>query len=185
MSGWWLASYLLLWLLVLATIVVLLVVLRQLGLIYLRALQGGMQLDEGPPIGTPLRFDEMDVDGELVRFPFPDGRLNLLLFTTPGCSLCKEALRGLSAMLGHYNVSAVVIDAGSSDETSSLRALAGEGASLVSSLRLQRKIGVGTKPYALVADREGVIVRKGVVNHIDDIEDLIDHAEKPVQSVPA
>lgn len=102
MSGWWLVSYLVLWGLLALTVVLLLIVLRQLGLIYVRTKQGGLQLDEGPEIGQMIApFGALDAQtGE--EFLFPDGaaRLNLLLFASPTCSLCKDALAGLGSLPG-------------------------------------------------------------------------------------
>ena len=47
MSGWWVASYVVLWLLLGVILLVLLVVLRQLGLVYAQA-GGVIRLHEGP-----------------------------------------------------------------------------------------------------------------------------------------
>jgi methylamine dehydrogenase accessory protein MauD len=178
MSGWWLASYLALWILLLATLLVLLVVLRQLGLIYLRARGGGaVQVDEGPPVGTPLWFDELDLNGRPIHFPNREAAFSLLLLTSPWCAICKEALRGLSTVLSHYDVKAVVIDAGEAAESAAVYELVDEAVGFVASLPLQRRIGVTVIPFGIVTDRGGVILSKGGVHHIDDLEDLLERAE--------
>jgi methylamine dehydrogenase accessory protein MauD len=184
MSGWWLASYLALWILLFATLVVLLVVLRQLGLIYLRSHGGGgMSVDEGPPVGTLFRFDELDINGQTIHFPDHQLALNLLLFTTPWCAICKDALRGLSTVLGDYEVNAVVVDAGEGAESAAVYELVEDEVGFVASLPLQRRIGVTTIPYAMVTDERGVILSKGGVNHVDDLEDLLARAEEAREEV--
>lgn len=183
MTGWWLASYLLLWALLALTVVVLLIVLRQLGLLYLRSRAGGtVRIDEGPPIDTPLRFDEIDRSGAALRFPTDEKPLNVVLFTSPWCSICKDAVRGLSSAARHYNAGAFIIDAGDITESDVFGSLAGQAIPVVSSLPLQRRIGVTTIPYAIVTDRNGTVVSKGLVNQIDDVEDLLAVAEGRVMT---
>jgi len=176
MTGWWLTSYVLLWLLVSASFVVQLIVLRQLGLIYLRAQNGGFQLDEGPAIGLPLSFREIDVNGETVRFPMSQRALNLLVFTTPWCGTCEKVLTGVNAILRHHEVGVVIIDAGDADESRDLRGQIEDDVVFVASLARQRALGVTSIPYAILTDREGVIIAKGLVNHLDDLEDMLEKA---------
>lgn len=189
MSGWWLASHLLLWALLIATLLVLLIVLRQLGLIYLRMRGGGLRLDEGPALGVALQFDEIDINDEQLRFPVARDALNLLLFTSPWCAICKEALRGLAPALSHHNVRAVVVDAGEAEEARVQRDLIDADVGFIASLKRQKKIGIETIPYAIVTNGEGVIIGKGIVNNLADLEDLLEASEAHLgghlQSLPA
>src|SRR5205085_4655265 len=122
MSGWWLAAFLALWVLMLVTLTVLLVVLRHLGLIYLRTQGGGLKLDEGPALGAVVNpFDELDDEGREVRFPSAEAELNVLLFASPGCSICKDALRGVPVVRRDYDAHVVVLSQGDRSENEELK----------------------------------------------------------------
>ena len=175
MSGWWLASYVLLWLLVVTSLLVLLVVLRQLGLVYLNT-RGGLRLDIGQSVGTPIEFSAVDIDGRMVRFPSGSAAHNLLLFTSPECTLCHGALAALPAALAHRDLSAFVVDAGEPGESSAVRERTTKDVPVIPSLALQQKLGIDSMPYGIVTDTKGVIVGKSVVSHLDDMEDLLDRA---------
>jgi methylamine dehydrogenase accessory protein MauD len=177
MSGWWVVSYLVLWSVVILTLVVLLIVLRQLGLIYLRS-GTALQLDEGPELGAPFpMFEELDQrTGLPVRFPDRDAGISLLLFTTPQCGLCKEVLDATAVVSRHRELDTMVLSAGEADENDELLNLAGE-MSFVVSLRRQRELGVQTIPYGIVVGRDGVVLSKGTLNSLDDLEDALDRAD--------
>lgn len=178
MSGWWLASYLALWALGLATVIVLLIVLRQLGLIYLRTSTGGFQLDEGPGVGSVVGpFTEVDDREEEFRFPSPRRGFSALLFASPHCAICEDAIRGLRAVARHRDVEFVVVSEGELDENEELRQLANGRARFVTSVARQRQLGIQTIPYGIVANREGVVLAKGIVNSVDDLDNMLDAAE--------
>jgi methylamine dehydrogenase accessory protein MauD len=176
MTGWWVASYVVLWAVVILTLVVVLVVLRQLGLIYVRT-SGTFQLDEGPPVGAPFPiFEELDDrTGLPVRFPDREAA-SLLVFTTPDCSLCKEVLEATKLATRHRDVAVVVLSAGEKDENDELCGIARK-LSFIVSLQRQRALGVQLIPYAIVASREGVVLSKGAVNGLGDLEEILDRAE--------
>ena len=179
MSGWWLASYLVLWALLAGTIIVLLVVLRQLGLMYLRS-GSGLHLDEGPPIGSIVTpFDEIDelVDDRF-RIPDPEAPVTLLLFASPHCAICKDVLQGLAAVAHHYDVSPVVISEGTSEENAGLRQMVGSKGRFVTSVGRQRKLGIETIPYAVAVRRDGLVLARRIVNHLDDLENLLEDAAR-------
>jgi methylamine dehydrogenase accessory protein MauD len=181
MSGWWLAAFVGLWVLCVVNVLALLIVLRHVGLIYLRTSNMGLRLEEGPAVGFPIAFDELDFDGRPMHFPSPASVFNILLFAMPRCSLCKEALRGLAAVVRSEEVSATVLSIGEDTDNLELRELVGDRATLVVSLPRQRNLGVRTIPYGIVTNERGVILAKGIVNHIDDLENLMDRAKEKVR----
>lgn len=179
MTGWWLASYLVLWGLVLSALVVMLVVLRQLGLIYLRTRQGGLLLDEGPVIGAVITpFSEIQMDGQPVSFPSTSRALTFLLFTSPHCAICKDVARGVAAARRHRDAAFFVLSEGDAIENAELRELVGGSGGFVASLHRQRLLGIQTIPYGIVTDRKGVVRAKGIVNSLDDLESILDRAEE-------
>jgi methylamine dehydrogenase accessory protein MauD len=176
-SGWWLASYLVLWALLAGTIIVLLVVLRQLGLMYLRS-GSGLRLDEGPEIGSIVTpFDEIDelVDDRF-RIPDPEAPVTLLLFASPHCAICKDVLQGLAAVVHHYDVSPVVVSEGTSEENTELRQMVGSKGRFVTSVGRQRKLGIETIPYGIAVRQDGLVLARRIVNHLDDVENLLEDA---------
>ena len=177
MSGWWLASYLVLWALLAGTIVVLLVVLRQLGLMYLRS-GSGLRLDEGPEVGSIVNpFDEIDeVTQGRFRIPDPEAPVTLLLFASPHCAICEDVLQGLAAVVHHYDVSPVVVSEGTAEENDGLRRIVGSKGRFVTSVARQRQLGIETIPYGVAVRRDGFVLARRIANHIDDVESLLEDA---------
>jgi methylamine dehydrogenase accessory protein MauD len=177
-SGWWLASYLVLWALLAGTIVVLLVVLRQLGLMYLRS-SSGLRLDEGPEVGSIVPpFDEIDeLTDDRFRIPDPEAPVTLLLFASPSCAICKDVLQGLAAVVHHYDgVSPVVISEGTAEENDGLRRMVGSKGRFVTSVARQRHLAIETIPYGVAVRRDGLVLARRIVNHLDDVENLLEDA---------
>jgi methylamine dehydrogenase accessory protein MauD len=177
-SGWWLASYVVLWVMVAATLVVLLVVLRQLGLLYLRVGGGAVRGEQGPPDGAILgAFEEVaGPDGGTVSFPDPAAALNLLVFATPHCRICKEALRGLPAATRGLDVFTLVVSEGTEEDNRPLRRLVDGAAAFTISAERQKVYGIETFPFAVVADGDGRVLDRGTVNGLDDLEEMLERA---------
>jgi len=178
-SGWWLASYVVLWVITATMFVVLLVVLRQLGLMYVRG-GGAPRLEEGPPIGAIIPpFEEIE-DGTQAEIRFPDAvvDLNLLLFTSPHCRICEEVLRELGGVTRDFDARVLVVSEGDVEENGRLRQLLDGGARFVSNAERQRSLDVRTHPYGLVTDRSGTVLEKGVVNGSRDVQVLLEEAAR-------
>jgi methylamine dehydrogenase accessory protein MauD len=181
MTGWWLVSYVVLWLLVATSVVILLVVLRQLGLIYMRAKAGGVFLDEGPAVGSRVtRFGEPELlSGEDVYFPAGDGSPSLLIIASPHCAICKDVVGGLGPATTGRNLHTVVLSEGSAEENSELAELVVNRAPLMANLQRQRMLGIQSIPYAIVTSPEGVVLAKGPANSVDELEDIIERGAQP------
>src|SRR5919106_4394634 len=99
MSGWWLASYAALWILVIVLGVLVVALARQVGTLHLRmGPRGALELDEeGPPLGeAPEPVPARDLDGRAITIGGP-GAGQLVVFVSPGCPICREVLPGISA----------------------------------------------------------------------------------------
>ncbi len=192
MSGWWLASYVVLWVITTTMFVVLLVVLRQLGLMYVRG-GGAPRLEERPPIGAIIPpFEEIE-DGTQAEIRFPDAvaDLNQLLFTSPSCRICEEVLRELGEFtrdLGRvtrdFDARVFVVSEGDVEENGRLRQLVDGSARFVSNAERQRSLDVRTHPYGLVTDRSGAVLEKGVVNGSRDVQVLLEEARSSAIAGP-
>src|ERR671910_2402357 len=97
MSGWWAASYVILWALVILLGVIVVALARQIGTLHLRlGPRGALEIDdEGPALGEappPLELD--DLEGRPVALGGP-GDPQLILFVSPGCHVCEQVLPSL------------------------------------------------------------------------------------------
>lgn len=186
MSGWWLASYLVLWGVVALTLVVLLVVLRQLGLIYAGAHGTGgghvFRLSEGPEIGSRIdALDEIDeVSGEPFHFPEGSFRLNFLLFVSTDCSICEEALRGVATFARAHDVEVLVVTDGEGESGDGHRRLVESPVRFVRNPDYSRALGVQATPHAIVVDEKGVVLEKTIVNKVDHLEELFERTASQV-----
>jgi methylamine dehydrogenase accessory protein MauD len=185
MSGWWLASYLVLWAMVIALALLLLALARQIGTLHLRlGPRGALELDEeGPPLGeAPEAADRRDLEGRPVAVGGP-GDPQLLLFVSPGCPICREVLPSLPVAARAGGMDArVVIDSGTGDPGDAIRS--GDIPAVVAP-DVARAYRIPGTPYAVVLDRLGVVRAKGTVNNLEQLEGLVDTGRRRLEEAPA
>jgi methylamine dehydrogenase accessory protein MauD len=176
MSGWWLASYLVLWLLLGTTLLVLLVVLRQLGLLYT---QGGViRLHEGPVLGSTIRPVEGvdEVSGERLKVPNEVHPFSLLVFVAPDCSICEEAVRGAGSLAQDNGVDVLVISDAEGEQNDSLRRVIEPPARFMASHTQHELFDIRSTPQALLVSGKGVVLEKTIVNRVEHLQELLDRA---------
>ena len=183
MDGWWTASYIVLWFVVVALCIVVVALARQIGTLHLRlGPTGALEMDdEGPPIGEapePIRAETMDGDSVLVGGP---GENRMLLFVSPGCMVCDQVLPSIQAVSGAMSAS-VVTDV---DEQESRLAFAHQDipAPVIPGKKVCSAYDVPGTPYVVVLDRLGVVRAKGTVNNLEQMEGLIDTARRRMAQV--
>lgn len=184
-SGWWLASYISLWLLVVALVVVVLALARQIGVLHLRlGPRGALEMDdEGPPLGeAPEPTDARSLDGREMTVGGP-GEPQLLLFVSPGCPICREVLPSLAPAARAARMTPLaIVDAG---EEEARHAYGHSPVAVVPDPRLAETYAVPGTPYAVVLDAIGVVRAKGTVNNLEQIEGLVDTARRRVEETAA
>src|SRR5437763_16731857 len=119
MHGWWEASYVVLWLVVLMLALVILALARQIGTLQLRlGPRGALEIDhEGPPLGeAPEPLDLADADGRRVAIGGP-GSAQLVLFVSPDCPVCRDVLPSVGAAARAGRLSPIVVAATEPGET--------------------------------------------------------------------
>lgn len=183
MSGWWLASYLVLWGVVIALAVLVLALARQIGTLHLRlGPRGALEVDdEGPPLGeAPQPIDLSDLRGRPVAVGGP-GSPQLVLFVSPGCPVCHDVLPSLPVAARSGDLAArVVVDA---DEGRAGHAYGnGVGAPVIAGPDLARAYRIPGTPYAVILDRLGVVRAKGTVNSMEQLEGLVDTARRRLEA---
>ena len=183
MSGWWVASYVALWVLVILLAVLMIAIARQVGTLHLRlGPRGALEVDgEGPPLGeAPEPVTAPDLDGRPVTIGGP-GAGQLVLFVSPACPMCREVLPGVPAAARAGRLEPLVVTDADRGEAVETYARAGVDAPVVASPEAGHRYGVPGTPYAVVIDRTGVVQAKGTVNNLEQVEGLVDTAIRRVE----
>jgi methylamine dehydrogenase accessory protein MauD len=187
LSGWWLASYVVLWALVISLSILLLALARQVGVLHMRlGPRGALEIDdEGPALGeAPEPADARTLDGTEITVGGP-GEPQLLFFVSPGCPVCHQVLPSLSPAARAARMSAVAIvdvdDAGAREAYGHAPA----NVSMVASPELTERYAIPGTPYAVVLDAIGIVRAKGTVNNLEQIEGLVDTARRRVEETVA
>lgn len=178
MQGWWVASYVILWMLVVVLCFVVVALARQVGTLHLRlGPRGALEMDsEGPPLGdAPVPAELTGIDGLPVNVGGP-GSAQVLLFVSPGCRMCEVVLPSVGVAAKAKGLEAVVLS--DTDPLETTRALGSKklGVPVVSAKHLAQAYQVPGTPYVVVLDSLGVVRGKGTVNNLEQLEGLIDTA---------
>ncbi|MGH2681841.1 MAG: hypothetical protein ACRDIX_01250 [Actinomycetota bacterium] len=183
MNGWWLASYVVLWVLVALLALVVVALARQVGTLHLRlGPRGALELDdEGPPLGeAPEAIPSVALDGREATVGGP-GEPQLLLFVSPGCPVCRDVLPSLPAAARAGRLAPyVIVDAASEDAARSYRHDR-LGAPLLPGPEIAESYRVPGTPYAVVIDVMGMVRAKGTVNNLEQLEGLVDTARNRLE----
>ena len=167
MEGIWLISYIVLWLFVLTLGVLVLLLYRQLGIMYLGTAEGVSRdgLEKGTRAPDFNLTDQYDHPQRLSSYK---GQPVLLLFGSPHCSPCRILLPQLHEWARqHRDVNVVWLNSASPEE--SRRFVAETGATLpvapyAPDDNLLDKYKVRVTPFLFMVDENGVIRAKGLVN---------------------
>jgi len=177
LSGWWAASYAVLWVLVVMLCVIVVALARQIGTLHLRvAPLGALELDdEGPPLGeAPPPLEAHALDGSPVTVGGP-GEAQLLVFVSPGCRVCREVLPGVPVVAAAHGLSPVIV---AGEHSSEGDVVAPPGTALVASAEVMSSYAIPGTPYVVVLDHSGVARAKGTVNNLEQLEGLADTARR-------
>lgn len=167
MEGIWLVSYIVLWILVLGLALLVLLLYRQFGLMYLGTAEGVSR--DGLQKGTRAPdFTLTDQHGTAHRLSSYRGRPVLLLFGSPHCSPCRTLLPQLQDWArNRRDVAVLWLNASSREE--SLRFVSDTGMALPvlpfpPDNNLMDQFKVRVTPFLFMLDEQGVVRSKGLVN---------------------
>lgn len=177
-----------LWLVVIALIVVLFAMARQIGVLYERVSPMGALVNEsGPRIGdmTPLFSLKSLNGGEVAIGPRPE-RSTLMFFLSPTCPVCKKLLPILKSVRQAEGKWLDVVLASDGDvakhqrfiETADLKAFP-----YVVSTELGLAYRVARLPFAVLLDSKGTVKAKGLVNNREQLESLFNAHEMGIDSI--
>jgi methylamine dehydrogenase accessory protein MauD len=179
MSGVWLASYIALWAVVLFQGIVIFILLRQLGVIYLGTAQGvardGLAQGQRAP-----EFSLRGLDGALVALSALRGLPLLLVFGSPSCGPCKTLVPELNAFAAEKagELRVLFLSYGDAEDT---RRFAQEldvrvPVAVYADERLAEQYKVRVTPFAFLLDSEGVVRAKGLANNRQHLDLLLRQA---------
>ena len=181
MSGWWLVSYVVNWVLLIALGIFCIAILRQLGLLYVRlgGSLGALQTADGPELGAPLPVTSVHDSFGVVRSLLPEaGHHKLLVFMSPTCEICDPMvphMPGFSRSLKSHAEMLVMMT--SEDTTGKFSSWRPGAPPMVIDQSLAEMLVLPAMPYAVVVDDQGRIVSKGVFNDMVQLESLLNEAE--------
>ena len=177
-----------LWIVVVALLVVVFALARQIGVLYERVSpMGALVMDTGPKVGdsAPV-FALSDLDGRPVNVGAPSPRSTLLFFLSPTCPVCKKLLPVIkSAAISERRwLSIVLASDGEANEHRRFLQRAQLGAfPYVLSQPLGIAFHVSKLPYAVLLDEHGVVRAKGLVNSREQLESLFTAKELGFASI--
>jgi hypothetical protein len=160
MTGWWAAAFVAQWALVLLLCVVVVALARQVGTLHLRlGPRGALEVDtEGPALGEAPPPRPAILEGGARTVLGGTGVHRLVLFVSPTCPICDEVRPSVPAAAS----------------------AAGLQAQLVHDPEAERRWNVPGTPFAVVIDEIGVVRAKGTVNDLEQLEGLVDTAERRI-----
>jgi methylamine dehydrogenase accessory protein MauD len=178
----------LLWVLMLAVIVALWALARQVGILYERvAPMGALMTDAGPKLGDAApRFELPALNGTSVTIGGERSKSQLLFFLSPSCPVCKKLLPVLKSSAQAEREWLDVVVASDGDSTQHLAFYGAAGLQqfpYVLSADLGMTYRVSRLPYAVLLDERGVIRAKGLINSREHLESLFNAKELGVGSV--
>lgn len=177
-SGWFVASYVILWVLVLVLCLVVVALARQIGTLHMRlGPVGALEMDdEGPELGSPaISIPTSDMSGEPVVI---GAASQLLMFVSPGCHVCEQVLPSVGAVAKSGKLAPFVVTDVDAEETVLTFKNKKVAAPVVPGVAIAQSYEVPGTPYVVITDTAGAVAAKGTVNNLEQVEGLIDSAQR-------
>lgn len=183
-------SNVVLWVVVLALLVVVLALTRQLGVLHERITPvGALMLNKGLAVGERAPTVEVQdlAGGNLsVGSPRGDGKSTLLLFVSPTCPVCKSLLPIVkSSGRDERNWLDIILasDGNPEEHREYVRANGLSNVPYVVSAPLGMTYQVNRLPFAALLDEAGVLRARGLVNSREHLESLFEAKRLGVASL--
>jgi methylamine dehydrogenase accessory protein MauD len=181
-------SQILSWIVILGLGLALVALARQVGVLHVRlAPAGALVTGKGPAVGEPapvLEATSLDGVPLTIGTALARGRMQLLLFVSPHCPLCKDLIPIAKNFAKSEKMDIIFIG---DDEVSEQRAMIARldmgGMPFVNSSIIGRSFHVDRLPHAVVIGDTGIVLSKGLVNSREHLESLVTAHEMGVVSV--
>ncbi len=182
MTGVWFISYLVLWLMVIALLIVVITLARQIGLLHRRLRPHGARMtNAGPEIGEQApELKGVTLQGRNIALESCRDKQTLLVFVSPTCTSCAELAPALrSIWKSERTTLQVFLVSLSGDEKANREFIARHklvNIPCIVSRSLGLQYNVTSSPYGVLIDNQGVVRAKGIVNHLEHLESLLNAA---------
>jgi methylamine dehydrogenase accessory protein MauD len=180
-------SNVVLWVMVLALVLVVLALSRQIGVLYERvAPMGALTMDKGPGVGDAApQFEIADLFGRMRKIGHRGSHSQLVFFLSPTCPVCKKLLPILKsvAITEQSWLNIVLASDGEMPEHLAFYKQAGlQAFPYVLSTSLGMGFQISKLPYAVLIDEHGIVRAKGLINSREQLESLFTAKELGVAS---
>jgi methylamine dehydrogenase accessory protein MauD len=181
-------SNLVLWVVVLALLVAVFALARQVGILHERvAPMGALMMDNGPKVGaaSPV-FTLTDLAGRPVNIGAPSLSSTLLFFLSPTCPVCKKLLPIVKSTAASERRWLSIVLASDGDEAEQRKFIRRAGLEVfpyVLSTNLGVTYHVSKLPYAVLLDERGIVRAKGLVNSREQLESLFTAKDLGIASI--
>lgn len=181
-------SQILCWIVILGLGLGLLALARQVGVLHVRlAPAGALLTGKGPSVGEPAPvLDATTLDGVPLSIgkALARGRMQLLLFVSPHCPLCKDLIPIARNFAKTEKLDIVFVgDDDVNEQRAMIARLEMGGIAFVNSPIVGRTFHVDRLPHAVLIGDSGMVLSKGLVNSREHLESLITAHEMGVVSV--
>jgi methylamine dehydrogenase accessory protein MauD len=181
-------SQILSWVVILGLGLALLALARQVGVLHVRVAPAGALLSgKGPVVGEPApALDALTMEGKPLAIGkgLSKGRMQLLLFVSPHCPLCKDLIPVAKNFAKTERLDIVFVgDDDPGEQQAMIARLEMKGLPFVNSSIVGRTFHVDRLPHAVLIGETGTLLSKGLVNSREHLESLITAHEMGVVSV--
>jgi methylamine dehydrogenase accessory protein MauD len=178
MTGIWLVSYVVLWLVVLALVVMVLSLARLVGRLHQRiGPVGAFVTDQGPEVGETFADSLAGIVSTDPDLAFPREKDLLLVFVAPDCRTCADLLRDLRPfavrLRGRLDVRLVSTVSDLEDNAEFATRARRSGLTFQAHPRLAEALAIRSTPYGIWIDERGTVSAKGLLNHTEHLESLL------------
>jgi methylamine dehydrogenase accessory protein MauD len=182
------ASQIVSWIVILALGFALVALARQVGVLHVRiAPAGALTTGHGPAVGdaAPV-MDVPTIDGATLSIgrPLAKGHMQLLLFVSAHCPLCKELIPIAKSFVKREKIDlAFVGDDDVAEQRAMIVKMEMGGIPFVNGPTVGMTFHVDRLPQAVLIGADGTVLSKGLVNSREHLESLVTAHEMGVVSV--
>ena len=185
-----LVSNILLWIAVLALVLVVLALTRQIGVLYERvAPAGALAINQNLAVGEAApELALATLNGKMVTIGgiSEDGKSQMIFFASPDCPVCKTLLPALkSAAKAESDWLNLIVgsDGDNQDHKTYVEQYGLQEYPYIVSELLGKTYAVAKLPYAVVIDEQGKLASLGIVNSREHLDSLFEAKERKVASI--
>jgi len=181
-------SQILSWIVILGLGLALVALARQVGVLHVRLAPAGAPLGgKGPVVGAPAPvLDALTMEGAPVTIgkALAKSRMQLLLFVSPHCPLCKDLIPIARNFARREKLDIVFVgDDDVEEQRAMIARLEMQGLPFINGPIVGRTFHVDRLPHAVLIGDDGTVLSKGLVNSREHLESLVVAHEMGIKSV--